>query len=775
MSQIAAPGAACGVAPRETAPCTYCHLPVPADGSGDGPVYCCLGCRLAAEITGQSGAQGAMQMTLARLGLAIFLSLNVMMFTMALWTHQLYDARGANAGPLAATLADLFRYLCLILSLPVLLLLGGPMLDAALANRRRGAAAADLLIVAGVAAAYVYSAISVVRGAGHVYFEVGCAVLVMVTLGRWLEANGKLKTTEALDALQKLLPQRVRTIDAQGREAPCPLEDVRAGDRLRVLAGERVATDGRVTRGRASLDQQMLTGESQPVTKQPGDAVLGGSLNLDGDLEVLVTTAPQNGSLARIVEMVRQARLRKGRYEQMADRVARWFLPLVMVIALGAFAFHGLRTSAEAGLLAGLAVLLIACPCALGLATPLAVWTALGTASRAGVLFRDGESLERLAAIRAVRFDKTGTLTTGVPTIRRFVAADPGVRDEALCRAACLARSSTHVFSSAIVRYAEQDGAHASTDEPTPARLRPVVCTSPGCGVLAQFSPDETPTRLGSLRWLERSRMTLGEHLARAVTDALLRGESFSAIGWDGRVQGLFVIDETLRQGAGEALQRCAAEGCDVALLTGDHAARARALARQLGVPVQPELLPADKVKALDKARAAHGPVAMVGDGVNDAPALAASDLGIAMGCGADVSRESAAICLIGNDLALVPWSIALARQTCRVVRQNLFWAFAYNTIGVGLAAIGWLNPAFAAAAMVVSSTLVVTNSLRLARLSPPARPQSDRRALHAAEASGALAPDAGAQQTTATVPSLTATCRAEAVARNLLERVSTS
>jgi heavy metal translocating P-type ATPase len=699
--------------------CEYCHLPVPGSRAPAGePVYCCFGCRLAAEITGQRGAAGAVHWTLARLGLAIFLSLNVMMFTMALWTYDVHDADSAGSGPLAQSLADMFRYLCLVLSLPVLFLLGGPMLENALADWRRNAA--DLLIVIGVAAAYFYSALSVFRGSGHVYFEVGCAVLVMVTLGRWLEASGKLKTTTALDALEKLLPDEAILLTADGATRSIPIGELQRGDRIRVLAGGRVPTDATIAAGRAAVDEQALTGESVPVAKQSGDIILGGSLNIDGDLTLLVTARPENSSLAKVVQLVRQAREAKGRYQRIADRVAAWFLPAVIAIALVTFIAHTTARGVEQGLLAGLAVLLIACPCALGLATPMAVWAALGSASRAGVLFHDGEALERLATIRALRFDKTGTLTTGTPAIRRFVASDESQRDEVLRRAQALAGASNHVFSQAIAAFSKTRCGGPSCCERCKSRDRAVVCTSPGQGVLAQFAPNETPTRLGSLRWLERTGHQQSKAMTQAVTDALLRGESLTAIGWDDRIQGVFVFAETLRPGAAQSLVDCQALDCDVAVLTGDHAARGRALAEALHVPVAAGLLPPDKVKALETARAKLGPVAMIGDGINDAPALAASDLGIALGSGVDVSRESAAVCLVSNDLSLVPWSLQLARFTRRVILQNLFWAFSYNIVGIGLAAAGWLNPALAAVVMVVSSTLVVTNSLRLANIAPP-------------------------------------------------------
>jgi heavy metal translocating P-type ATPase len=700
--------------------CDYCHLSLPGGVPPlEEPVYCCLGCRLAAEITRERGQQGALHWTMARLGLAIFLSINVMMFTMALWTNELYDARAAGSGPLAASLADLFRYLCLLLSLPVLMLLGGPLWENAVRLGRRDAAAADLLILLGVVASYIYSAISVVRGAGHVYFEVGCAVLVMVTLGRWLEAHGKLKTTQALDGLEKLLPDEVRRIDSQGLELWTPLADVQVGDRLRIVAGERIATDGRIDRGCAAIDQQMLTGESRPTTRRAGQEVLGGSLNLDGDLVVRVTTKPHLGTLARLIELVGQARQSKGRYQRLSERVARWFLSGVILMALATFAVHAWQRGIDEGVLAALAVLLIACPCSLGLATPLAAWSALGTAARAGVLFRGGEALERLATVRALRFDKTGTLTTGAPRVTRFEVESSDQRDEVLRRAAFLARASNHLSARTIAGFIAADSLASPHEWPTDRA--PSVTTAAGRGVSAAFDRETSPTWLGSARWLGDSGCQLGHHLQQTVDAANCAEDAYSVVGWGGRVRGVFVLVEALRPESVPALASCRALGLDVAVLTGDNVARAAAMARELNVPVAAELLPEQKVGALAASQKAWGPTAMVGDGINDAPALAASEVGIALGCGADVTRESADVCILSDNLLCVPWAVSLARQSVRIMRQNLFWAFAYNTVGIVLAAAGLLNPVFAAAAMVVSSSLVVSNSLRLSHLALPA------------------------------------------------------
>jgi heavy metal translocating P-type ATPase len=690
--------------------CAYCDLPLPPMRWGaaePGPRFCCFGCRFAAEVTRSRGEEGAASWTLTRLGLAIFLTLNVLVFTMALWTPDFYGEDESSA--LAVSLQGLFRYTSLVFALPVLLLLGGPLLDNAWRTLREGRLATDMLLVVGVAASYLYSVVSVARGQGPVYFEVGCAVLVLVTLGRWLEATGKLRTTAALEALHRLLPDSARLVAANG-ERLIPLAEVRPGDVVRVLPGERIPCDGRVRRNRASVDEQVLTGESQPVLRETGDPVLAGSLNLDGDLLVEATAVCAATALQRMIELVRQARQAKGRHERLADRIAAWFLPAVALIAVAAFAWHGQRDGLDRGVLVGLAVLLIACPCALGLATPLALWAALGRAAGAQVLFRNGEALERLARVRAVRLDKTGTLTTGTPVVAQFATAQGEDRGMLLGLASALASASTHAHCRAIRDYAASEASAAGTStEIAEAR------TLPGRGVRGCRVADGAIVYLGSPRWLREMGLVCPPELSSAIDGACRDEQSLTCLGWEGTFRAVFTLREQLRPEAVQAIARLREQDLDVAVLTGDHASRAHVLAKELGVAVEAELLPEGKVAAVEHARRAFGSVAMVGDGINDAPALAASDVGVAMGCGADVSRESASVCLLSNDLTRLPWAIALARRTVRVIRGNLFWAFAYNLIGVGFACTGRLNPVLASLAMVLSSLFVLSNSLRLA------------------------------------------------------------
>jgi cation transport ATPase len=405
-----------------TPACDFCSLPVSGriDSSlspSPEPKYCCFGCRFAAEVTRSGGEQGINRALLLKLGAAVFCSMNVMVFTMFLWSQDIYSDR--ETSQLAHALEDIFRYLGLLFSLPVLLLLGGPLLQNAMSDLWRGVAATDLLVCLGVLAAFGFSAVSVIAGNGPVYFEVACVVLVLITLGRWLEAQGKLQATAALQDLESLLPQTMRRV-RNGVEETVEADQIEIDDLVRILPGERVPTDGRVVTGMSHVDQQMLTGESLPVERTEGDAVLGGSLALDGELFVSVTAPAGQGALSRLLEALREARLARGHYQRVADRIAAWFLPIVFVISVAATIAHANVYGLERGILAGLSVALIACPCALGLATPLAVWTALGTAARHQVLFRSGEALERLAGIKALVWDKTGTLTTGMAAVERL-------------------------------------------------------------------------------------------------------------------------------------------------------------------------------------------------------------------------------------------------------------------------------------------------------------------------------------------------------------------
>lgn len=700
---------------RENASCDYCGLPAGAPADPAEVVYCCLGCRIAAAVAQERGEAGQMRWTLTRLGLGVFFAMNVMVFTLALWTQDVYELPTDGSALAAASLVELFRYLGLIFTLPVVLLLGGPLLENTWAQLRRGLPTTDALLLLGVAAALAYSVTSVVRGSGHVYFEVVCMVLVAVTLGRWLEAAGRLKTTQSLESLHKLLPEKVRLLTDAGLQL-IPLAEVPLAAHLQVLPGERIPCDGRIVEGECSTDEQLVSGESRPMFRGPEDTVRGGTLNLDGVLTIEVTALPDEGTLGRLVESVRSAAATKGSYQRLADRITTWFIPGVFLVAALTWGLHAWLGDPQRGLMASLAVVLIACPCALALATPMAFWGALGSASRAGVLLRDGDALTRLAQVRAVCFDKTGTLTSGTIEVARFVPEDPAEENQLLAAAAPLAARSLHSLSGAIANYVRAQGhvAHSRVTD---------VQTHPGRGQSAVM-PDVAQTGrvwLGSLRLMEEASLACSDEIRAEIETARGSSRPVACLGWEGRVRGVFVFCEHARPEAEATLRWLRDHQVHTAVLTGDttDGGIAKRYGNLVG-EVQTGMLPDEKLARLRALRETYGMVAMVGEGLNDAPALAGADVGIALGCGADVSRDSADVCLVTDDLARIPWAMQLAQATVRTVRRNLIWAFAYNTAGIALAAAGWLNPMFAALAMVASSLFVISGSLRLSGYQGP-------------------------------------------------------
>jgi heavy metal translocating P-type ATPase len=685
---------------RASDSCDYCGLPV-YDAPADGSRYCCSGCRFAASISAEGGNAGESRWVMTRLGLAIFFAMNVMVFSFILWSQP---EEGSDR--LSAAWYDLARYASLLFTLPVVLLLGGPLLGDAFVELRRGRPSLNLLLVFGIGASLAYSIYSVLSGSGHVYFEVACTIPVAVTLGRWLEANGKLQTTAALRGLQRLLPEQVRLMDG-GDEELVPIGRIQAGSVFRVLPGERVAADGKVIRHQAAVDEQTVTGESLPVVRREGDRVFSGTLVVDGPLEIQASVPAGEGMLARMIEAVAHATSARTKYERLAEQLSRWFLPIVSVIALLTLAIHSWRGHPAEGLLAAMAVLVIACPCALGLATPMALWAAVGRAAQAGVLVRDGDAFSLLASARTVCLDKTGTLTTGNATVTR-IDLDFGTSEQELISIAdSLARCSTHPISAAISRYADESLEFHAPDEATS------VSVMPGLGITGWIDSIQDRAYLGSLRWLtQKGQERPDQFLATDIDD---QGAATTFLAWGGRIRGRFHLGETIRPDAQAAIAQLNALGFKSVILTGDRESRAKRFAASLEMNFHAELLPEAKLEVIEDLKGA-GPVVMVGDGINDAPALAAADIGVALGSGTDISRHSAGVCLLGNDLLRLPWLVRLAQRTVKTVRWNLFWAFAYNIAGIGLAASGWLHPVFAAIAMTASSLLVITNSLVLAR-----------------------------------------------------------
>ena len=690
----------------------------PKQSHGNQPRYCCFGCQLAATITADSPESHAqLNRTALQLGLAVFFSMNVMVFTMVLWSWDTYTiAHSANA----SALKELLRFACLMFATPVVLILGRPLISNVVSQLQNRIITADCLLVVGVFAAFGYSVLSVLTGQEHIYFEVACMILVALALGRWLEAEGKQRAMKSLRSLQNLLPETARVIQPDGATESRPLATVSAGQLIRVLPGERVPLDGTVSDGQSYIDQQLVTGESLAICRSVGERVFGGTANLDGCLDIRVDADVASGIVQRLVDSVREAASRSSRSQKLADRLATIFVPLVFVATGIVFVFHWRTAGAHHALMASMAVALIACPCALAIATPLAIWAALANAAKHGIVFRTSDDLTALAEVDHVCIDKTGTVTTDNPCLAE-AAYEDGKRDDARAVALFLSSRTLHPLARILN--------HHLADEVTKNdHVIGPVTTVAGKGVIAQTASGlENRTNgpnsaiLGSTDFCHEHNLRFSPQLQADLDRAVAAGRSIVCVGWHKQVFAVFSFDESLRPGAAAAVEALESLSLKTLLLTGDQSQRANRIASKLGLNAAAQLLPGDKQAIIDRLQAQGHMVAMLGDGLNDAPALGAAHVGIALGCGAEVTRDAADVCLVSVDLALLPWAIALARATRRTIRRNLLWAVAYNTIGIGLAATGHLNPIFAALAMVLSSGFVIGESLRLATLAGPA------------------------------------------------------
>ncbi|AOI40679.1 copper-transporting ATPase [Burkholderia oklahomensis EO147] len=584
----------------------------------------------------------------------------------------------------------------------------------------------DLLVALGTSAAYGLSIWLMLRDPGHtahLYFEASAVIVTLVRFGKWLEARAKRQTTDAIRALNALRPDRARIVE-HGAERDVPLAQVRVGTVVRVLPGERVPVDGRIEAGVTHVDESLITGESLPVPKEPGDRVTAGSINGEGALTVATSAIGAETTLARIIRLVESAQAEKAPIQRLVDRVSAVFVPAIIAIAFVTFAgWLVAGAGVETAILNAVAVLVIACPCALGLATPAAIMAGTGVAARHGVLIKDAQALELAQRASIVAFDKTGTLTQGKPTVTAFDAI--GIpRADALALAAAVQRDSAHPLARAVVAAfdADADARHA----PFAAARADTPRAVAGRGVEAHVGG--RLLALGSTRWRDELGIAVPPGIARRATELEAAGNTVS---WLMRADAprealaLVAFGDTVKPHARRAIERLAARGIRSALVTGDNRGSAAAVAASLGIDeVHAQVLPDDKARVIAqmKRTAGDGIVAMVGDGINDAPALAAADVGIAMATGTDVAMHTAGITLMRGDPALVADAVDISRRTYRKIQQNLFWAFVYNLVGIPLAALGWLNPMIAGAAMAFSSVSVVTNALLLRRWKGEAR-----------------------------------------------------
>ena len=608
-------------------------------------------------------------------------------------------------------------WLQLALATPVQFGLGARFYRAGWKAVRAGAGNMDLLVALGTSAAYGLSAYLLFfhrsAGASHLYFEASAAVITLVLLGKWLEARAKRQTSEAIRALNALRPATAR-VRREGVETEVPIEAVVVGDLVRVRPGERIAVDGEVAEGRSHVDESLITGESLPVAKGAGDKVTGGAINAEGALTVRTLAVGAETTLARIIRMVESAQAAKAPIQRMVDRVSAVFVPVVLGIAAVTFLGWVVATGNwEQALINAVAVMVIACPCALGLATPTAIMVGTGIAARHGILIKDAEALEVAHRVTRVAFDKTGTLTEGQPSLLAIVPAVGVERGEALAFAAALQSTSDHPLARAVAQRAAAEGIAAPEAHDAKAL--------PGRGV--QATARGMTLALGSsrlLREMDVATASLAHEAQRFEQEGRTVSWLMQTAPGTPRLLALLAFGDSVKATARAAIDRLHALGVDTVLLTGDNRGSAAAAARQLGMrEVRAEVLPGDKARIVAELRQGGQRVAMVGDGINDAPALAAADVGIAMSTGTDVAMETAGITLMRGDPRLVADALDVSRRTYSKIRQGLFWAFAYNVLGIPLAAFGFLSPVVAGAAMALSSVSVVINALTLRRWRP--------------------------------------------------------
>ncbi|NLY77684.1 MAG: copper-translocating P-type ATPase [Tissierellia bacterium] len=595
-------------------------------------------------------------------------------------------------------------YFQLLLATPVQFIIGSRFYKGAYKSLRGGGANMDVLVAMGTSAAYFYSIYNLLVGVNEYYFEASAVIITLILLGKTFEAIAKGRTSEAIKKLMGLQPKTARVIK-DGLEMDIPIEEVQIGDIIVVRPGEKIPVDGVITEGNSSIDESMITGESIPVDKTIGHEVIGATINKFGSFKFKATKVGKDTVLSQIVKLVEEAQGSKAPVQRLADKISGVFVPVVIVIALATFFIYYLVfREFNTGLINAVAVLVIACPCALGLATPTAIMVGTGKGAENGILFKSGEHLERAHEMDTIVFDKTGTITKGEPEVTDIIPYNSMEEKELLRITAIVEKTSEHPLGQAIVKKAENDKLNLTEPEEFEA--------IPGKGIKAIF--EGKIVRVGNRRLMEEANIDI-ESTEKDLTRLEEEGKTAMLVALDERVAGIIAVADSIKDSSKAAIEKLIQMGLDVYMITGDNKRTANAIGKQVGIKnVLAEVLPENKAEVVESIKAKGKKVGMVGDGINDAPALVAADVGFAIGTGTDVAIEAADVTLMRGDLMSIVTAIRLSHKTMRTIKQNLFWAFFYNSIGIPFAALGFLNPMIAGAAMAFSSVSVVTNSLRL-------------------------------------------------------------
>ncbi|MDT3700808.1 MAG: heavy metal translocating P-type ATPase [Thermincola sp.] len=591
-----------------------------------------------------------------------------------------------------------------ILATPVQFYAGLQFYKGAYKALKNGSANMDVLVSLGTSSAYFYSIVLLSQNSMYSYFEVAAVLITLVILGKTLEARAKGKTSEAIKKLIGLQAKTARVV-RDGTEQDIPLEDVKTGDLVLVRPGEKIPVDGIVKEGRSAVDEAMLTGESIPVDKQPGDTVIGATINKNGALKFEATKVGKDTALAQIIRLVEEAQGSKAPIQRVADQVSAYFVPVVVALAIiTGVTWYFVSANFSQALVGFVSVLVIACPCALGLATPTAIMVGTGKGAENGILIKGGEHLEKTHKLTAVVLDKTGTITKGRPDVTDIIGVNGFENLEILALAGAAEKNSEHPLAEAIVKAAQAQGLAVE-----PATDFEAI---PGHGIMAMVGGRRI--LLGNAKLMAKNNITFGD-TEQQIEALEAEGKTVMSLAVDGLPAGIVAVADTVKEHSAEAIAELQGMGISVYMITGDNERTAHAIAGQVGITnVLAEVLPENKAQEVDRLKAAGYVVGMVGDGINDAPALATADVGMAIGTGTDVAMEAADITLMRGDLRSIVASIKLSRATMGIIKQNLFWALIYNTLGIPLAAFGILSPIIAGTAMALSSVSVVSNSLRL-------------------------------------------------------------